>query len=322
MEPLPNGTVLKGRYKIYNIIKSSPRTNIYFVKDLHMKNKIWAVREIFITTDDPQERAMIISRFKNDALILSALEHPKYAKVIDFFTTEDRLFLVREYAPGIDLMNILNTSGVPFPQEKALIVGLQCTEVLEYFYQKGLPKKYYRDIRPQNVIMNVDGTIKIVDMGISHFYVETSQGLMPQEAPGIYEPPETLNEGAEFNERTLVYMLGLLLYHLLTRLSPGESPFKLPPVEDVNPTIKRRVRKIVNKAMNKRTGKRYAYLAIVKKDIKAALSTPGSKIPAVAWLENEIKRSNPLLLRLGRLIIFTLLAILAVYYFLWYAVNR
>ena len=57
MDLLPNGTVLKGRYKIYNPIKSSPVSNIYFVKDLQMKNKVWTVREIMIPTDDYEEQA-------------------------------------------------------------------------------------------------------------------------------------------------------------------------------------------------------------------------------------------------------------------------
>ncbi|MCL5036031.1 MAG: protein kinase [Chloroflexi bacterium] len=322
MDPLPNGTILKGRYKIYNILKTSALTNIYFVKDLHMKNKIWVVREILINTNDPLERSEIINRFNNDALMLSGLEHPKYAKVIDFFAGQDRLFLVREYAPGVDLISILNTSGIPFPQEKALIVGLQCAEILQYLFQKKLSKKFYRDFKPQNIIMNTDGTIKIIDLGISHFYHNAGHGMLYKDEPGTYEPPETLDEGSDFDERTLVYMLGMLLYHLMTRLSPDESPFKLPAIRDVNPTVSRQARGLVNKAGNRRSGKRYNSLEEMKKAIKGSLSLAGGKIPAVSWLEDEIKRSNPWVLKLGRLILFTLLACLAIYYFLWYSLNR
>jgi serine/threonine-protein kinase len=165
-------------------------------------------------TDD----ADYVERFRREARSVASLSHPNIVTVIDRGEHDGRQFIVFEYVHGENLKRRIDREGA-LPVRDALELTLQIGRALQFAHQNGL---VHRDVKPQNVLLNGDGGAKVTDFGIARS-LDVQHGMTQTGAvlgTSDYIAPEQA-QGAQVDERTDVYSLGIVLYELLT----GETPF-------------------------------------------------------------------------------------------------
>jgi len=260
---LPLGSSLRGRYRIHRTLHQSRLRNLYIAEDQHLRGKFWVVKEMQPVGVDPGDRMRMLALFQQEALLISALEHPNLPKLVDFFAQESNLYLIREFIPGADLDSVLETRRA-LSEAEALKIGVQLCDLLGYLYAQKLPSGLYRDLRLSNMIIAGDGQLKLLDVGFGRLF--GGRG-----APDYAAPEQFTGEGPN-DARTVVYNLGALLYHLLTGLNPGTSPFDLPPMDHLRPGLAPATRSIVERAVQNHPAERPANLQDLRRALERALN--------------------------------------------------
>src|SRR3954454_19253433 len=159
-----------------------------------------------------------VERFRREARMAAGLSHHNIVTVIDRGEHEDRQFIVFEYVAGDNLKEVVDREG-PLPVERVLTLGIQIATALAFAHEHGL---VHRDVKPQNVLLNGDGSAKVTDFGIArsldvqHGMTQTGTVLGTSD----YIAPEQA-QGQTVSAQTDVYSLGVVLYELLT----GDVPF-------------------------------------------------------------------------------------------------
>ena len=271
---LSSGVVLANRYQIQDVIGVGGMGSVYRARDLHFPNviKLVAVKEIINQTPDPLVRETIIKNFEREANILVTLNHPAIPKIFDFFSHAERSYLVQELINGKDLEAILNSSIEPISEEQSILWAIEVCDVLEYLHTHKPEPIIFRDVKPQNLMVNQYNHIVLVDFGIAKIFTNNQKGTMI--GTEGYSPPEQYRGEATF--QTDIYALGATLHHLLTRRDPRlEAPFSFMdrPIRKINPIISVELEKIVDVSLSYKREDRYrdinsmrsALMALAKK---------------------------------------------------------
>ncbi len=216
---------------------------------------------------DHGDRARLLALFQAEALQVSTLEHPHLPKLVDFFSQEGCLYLIREFIPGTDLATALQTRG-SLPEIEALRIGIQLCDLLGYLWTRKLPSGIYRDLRLSNMILTGENQIKLLDVGFGRLL--GGRGSESMGAPD-YAAPEQFTGEAGGDPRTLVYNIGALLYHMLTGMNPGSSPFNLPPIEELRPGLATVTRALLTKALKNHPADRPGSLQELRRGLEKAV---------------------------------------------------
>jgi len=254
VEPLTSNHILIERYRIEELIKSGGMGAVYKGYDLRL-NKIVAIKELIKLSMSLKERQNDIKRFEREANMLANLHHKYLPRVIDYFTVENKYYLVMDFVEGQDLNTILSREGNPsLSEDKILPWIMQTCEVMDYLHNQ-LPPIIYRDLKPSNIMVNnSDKTIKLVDFGIArsidpeYYTSNTIIGTLG------YAPLEQYQGKAEI--RSDIYALGATMHHLLTGQKP--VPFDFKAIKDINPEVSERMNNIVMKALSAKTEDRFS----------------------------------------------------------------
>ncbi len=265
---LPLGSSLRGRYRIHRTLHQSRLRNLYIAEDQHLRGKFWVVKEMQPVGVDPGDRARLLALFQAEALQLSALEHPNLPKLVDFFTQESNLYLIREFIPGTDLGKVVESKG-NLSENDVLKVGVQLCDVLGYLWTRKLPSGIHRDLRLSNMVLTSEGQLKLLDLGFGRLF--GGKGLESMGAAD-YAAPEQFTGESSGDTRTLVYNVGVLIYHLLTGLNPGSSHFDLPDLDEAGPGLNPATRAIVRRAIKNNLGERPANLQELRRGLEKALA--------------------------------------------------
>jgi serine/threonine-protein kinase len=210
----------------------------------------------------------------------AGLSHHNIVTVIDRGEHEGRQFIVFEYVDGDNLKEVVNREGA-LPVERALTLGIQIATALAFAHAGGL---VHRDVKPQNVLLNGDGTAKVTDFGIARS-LDVGKGVTQTGTvlgTSDYIAPEQA-QGQPVGERTDVYSLGVVLYELLT----GELPFKgdnfvaiamkhinevAPRVSDRRPDVPQRLDDAIAVALAKEPDARFARMDDFRRELQACLA--------------------------------------------------
>ena len=253
------GQVVAGRYTVLNMIGRGGMGCIYHVRDnaLH--------EEVALKTLLPQfiRDKMVVERFFNEARIARALSHPNIVRVHDIGVTGDIIYISMELVRGKSLRSMLETSVtedyIPFKQ--ALKITDQLCAALEYAHRHTI----HRDIKPENVMVCDDGTVKLMDFGISKL-MDSSRltGTSIIMGTPMYMSPEQLRNSANVDARADIYSVGVMLYELLT----GNLPTSLSkPASQITRGIPAAIDSIVAKCVEPDPEKRFQSAS----DLRAAL---------------------------------------------------
>lgn len=260
--PVKIGSVIDLRYRIDGRVGHGGMAEVYEATDIISRKKV-AIKFI---REDVMKNPINLRRFKNEATIAASLNHPNIVKVYNNGTVDGRPFITNEFVNGQTLKDVLDFRST-LPISEALSIMIQLTSALQYAHDHNI---IHRDIKPQNIFLMQDGTIKLGDFGIAE-----ADGLNihnPIESKEIigsvhYIAPEIAKGKAATNQSD-IYAAGVTFFELIT----GHLPFsegdavaiavshikdKFPSPKKYLPNCPKEVERIIFKATNKRLRERY-----------------------------------------------------------------
>jgi len=245
------GATLANRYLIQGIIGIGGMGAVYRARDLHFPNvtKLIAVKEMINQVRDPQKRKTIVMNFEREANILATLSHPAIPRVHDFFTNNERSYLILELIDGKDIETMLNESTDFFPEDQIIAWAIELCDVLQYLHSRKPEPIIFRDLKPSNVMINQHNHVVLIDFGIAKHFQSGIKGTMI--GTEGYSPPEQYR--GEENAVSDIYSLGACLHHLLSRRDPRlEPPFSFGErlIRQVNPNISPDLEKAIIRALD------------------------------------------------------------------------
>ncbi len=261
MLSLRSGDVLKERYEIQRIIGQGGMGNVYLTNDTRLKGRLCAVKEVLHDpnmSDDSQAQAR--EQFQREATVLARLDHPNLPKVSDYFSEDERDYLVMDFVPGKDLSAIMTEARIKnqFLKEEDVLAWVeQIIDALGYLHKQE-PPIVHRDIKPSNLKLTPDGVIKLVDFGLVKILASEDITITVVQGRGtaLYTPLEQYGGDAGHTDgRSDIYALGATMYHLLTNHPPEEArdrflnPNNLLPPREINPELSSRTERAMLWAM-------------------------------------------------------------------------
>lgn len=274
------GKVLADRYEILELIGIGGMAYVYKARD-RAEDRIVAVK---ILKDEFLANEEFIRRFRNESRAIALLSHPNIVKIYDVLFGEFVQMIVMEYIDGITLKEYIEHQKV-IRWKEAVHFTVQILRALQHAHDKGI---VHRDIKPQNIMLLQDGTIKVMDFGIARF-ARTEPQTMTDKAIGSvhYISPEQAR-GERIDEKTDIYSVGVMLFEMLTGQLPfqGESPVSvaLKQIQDVpkkprdiNPKIPEGLEYITLRAMQKDPANRYQSASEMLRDLDAFKRNPEIK---------------------------------------------
>ena len=274
---LQSGTTLVNRYHIQEVIGVGGMGSVYRARDMHFPNvtKLVAVKEMLNIAPDPNMRLTVIHNFEREANILATLNHPSIPRIYDYFSEEDRSYLVLEFIHGKDLETIINDTGGFLPEERVLTWGIQLCEVLAFLHNHKPDPIVFRDMKPSNIMVNSNGDVVLVDFGIARTFQTGQKGTMI--GTEGYSPPEQYR--GEASPLADIYALGATLHHALTRRDPRlEPPFSYAerPIRRINSHVSTEVEAVINTSLQYNPDERFATAIEMKDALIAAARKTGA----------------------------------------------
>ncbi len=260
--PLRAGEVLKDRYEIRRIIGQGGMGSVYLADDQRLQGRLCALKEVFHDpTIDSEHLQQARDQFLREATVLARLDHPNLPKVSDFFSIEERDYLVMDFIPGKDLSVLMTEARLreTFLDERDILNWAgQLAAALQYLHNQN-PPILHRDIKPSNMKLTPNGVIKLVDFGLVKILAseEVTITVVQGRGTAVYTPLEQYGGDAGHTDvRSDIFSFGATLYHLLTNQPPLEArdrflnPGKLIPPRDINPSISPRTERAILWAMS------------------------------------------------------------------------
>lgn len=247
---LQAGSSLMNRYAIEEVIGVGGMGAVYRARDMHFPNavKLVAVKEMIIQTRDPLVRKTIVQNFEREANILVTLEHPCIPRIFDYFSINERSYLVLELIQGKDLEELLGHSQVGYSEEQVIQWAIELCDVLNYLHNHKPEPIIFRDMKPSNIMINQNNHVVLIDFGIAKSFRGNQKGTMI--GTEGYSPPEQYR--GEASMQADIYALGATLHHVLTRKDPRlEPPFTFGdrPIRKLNPSISVEMETVINTAL-------------------------------------------------------------------------
>ncbi len=287
------GKRLDGRYEIREIIGVGGMAVVYKAYDC-IEDRIVAVKilkEEFISNEE------FIIRFKNESKAIAVLNHPNIVKVYDVSFGDLIQYIVMEYVDGITLKQYIEKQQ-NLRWKDAVYLTIQVLRALQHAHDKGI---VHRDVKPQNIMLLADGTIKVTDFGIARF-ARSEHKTMTDKAIGSvhYISPEQAR-GEATDEKADIYSVGVMLYEMLTGRLPFEADsavsvaimqLQQDPVlpRDINENIPVGLEQVTMHAMQKDVFKRYRSAAEMLRDLEEFRRSPDMVFEYTYFVDNEPTR--------------------------------
>jgi serine/threonine protein phosphatase PrpC len=266
------GQVLDDRYDIQETISRSGMASIFKATDRESD------RAVAIKVPHMQFESDIASyqRFEREEAIGLGLDHPSILKMLPGPSHKSRPYIVMEFLEGQTLAEVLGALR-PLPEKDAVGIASRVCEALEYLHKHNV---IHRDLKPQNIMLCADGSVRVMDFGIAKAERArrlTWVGFSPTLGTPDYMAPEQV-KGRRGDERTDIYSLGAILYEMTTGSAPfeGESPYVImnarltgDPVapRKLNPALSPQIEEITLHALARDPGGRYRSAAEMKADL-------------------------------------------------------
>ena len=246
------GSVIDGKYKILSKIGQGGMSVVYMALN-EKANKTWAIKEI--RRDGVENFQVVQQNLLAETDLLKELNHPNLPSIVDVIEDRDTFLIVMDYIEGNPLSDTLREFGAQ-PQEVVIDWAKQLCDVLGYLHGQ-TPAIVYRDLKPANVMLTPNGTLKLIDFGTARRFKE--KNLEDTTCLGTigYAAPEQFGGQGQTDGRTDIYCLGATRYHLVTGANPAEPPYEMVPVRKLNASLSGGLENIILKCTRQNPAERY-----------------------------------------------------------------
>lgn len=272
------GKRLEGRYLIEELIGVGGMANVYRAFDTVNQRPvaIKMLRDEYVDNED------FLRRFRNESKAIYSLNHPHIVKIYDVILTSKNPVIVMEYVDGITLKDYIDKKGIVEVQP-AVALAIQLLAALQHAHDNGI---VHRDVKPQNVMVLTDGTIKVMDFGIARFAMSQSRTLTNRAIGSVhYISPEQARGDEAIDIRADIYSVGVILFEMLTGRLPfeAETPISVALKQikdeparprDLNAAIPQGLEDIIIKAMAKHPDDRYQTAGEALEDLRRFSQDP------------------------------------------------
>ena len=269
--------IIDGKYEIISKIGSGGTSIVYKARRLADNREV----AIKVIRDELENIRELERHFRLEAEALNKMSHRNVRRILGVGQWNDSLYMVTEYIDGKTLKEIV-TNG-PVPLKTAVDYALQIAAGIEHAHRKNI---IHRDIKPQNIIISNDGTVKIVDFGIARMTSQTTRTMAGKDVVVSvhYLSPEQARSG-QVDLRTDIYSFGILLYEMFTGRVPfqGEEPVSIAmqhinqiaqPPKSINPEITQGINDIIVKCIQKDPAQRYQTASELREDLLLYVANP------------------------------------------------
>lgn len=305
---LSTGQILNNRYRVIRLLGTGGMGAVYYARDPVLDRHV-AIKQL---QADPITGQLVAERvqaqFQREAQILASLHHPNLPRVTDYFSEDNRHYLVMDYIEGQTLQELVQVNPDGLEEAQVLDWADQLLSALEYIHGHHL---IHRDIKPANIRRTPDGRIFLVDFGLVKPYDPNDprttamiHGLGTPE----YSPPEQYDPASHTDERSDIYALGATLYHLLTGQAPVSvtrrtsepEAFRAP--RATNAHLSPEVEHVVLRAMEMERAKRFSSAPDMRTALQRARQTTANETSGTVALPPTPRTSlaPPYRARFGR----------------------
>ncbi|RDU38526.1 Stk1 family PASTA domain-containing Ser/Thr kinase [Neobacillus piezotolerans] len=268
------GKRISGRYKILDTIGGGGMANVYLAHDMILDRNV-AVKMLRLDFANDEE---FIRRFHREAQSATSLAHPNIVSIYDVGEEEDIYYIVMEYVDGQTLKQYIQQYS-PLRVEAAIDIMKQLTSAIAHAHQNHI---VHRDIKPQNILIDRKGNVKVTDFGIAMALSSTSITQTNSVIGSVHYLSPEQARGGMANKKSDIYSLGIVMFELITGRLPffGESAVSIalkhlqsetPSVRRWNPEIPQSVENIVLKATAKDPFLRYDSVEEMEDDLRTSL---------------------------------------------------
>ncbi len=296
--PPQSGDLIADRYELEELVGTGGMSTVFRARDRQLERRV----AIKILHEHYAEDPEYLERFRREARAVARLSHPNIVTVIDRGDDGGRQYIVFEHVDGENLKELVLRSG-RLPVRRALELALAIADGLSFAHDHGL---VHRDVKPQNVLLNQEGEVKVTDFGIARsLHVEhgvTQTGTVL--GTGEYLAPEQAS-GKPVSPATDVYSLGVVLWELLA----GDVPFvgenfvavalrhvnePPPDLRQRRPDVTPRLEAAIERALAKDPARRFPSMAAFAKELRACLAEADGETPPPPVVDDlELTRVTP-----------------------------
>lgn len=279
---IDKGYLLGERYRIIDVLGEGGMANVYLAEDIILQRKV-AVKVLRL---DLRKEPQTESRFQREALATSELSHPNIVSVLDVGTDQGLPYMVMEYVDGPDLKDYIKDNS-PLSLDEVVRIMDQILSAIALAHKHNV---IHRDLKPQNILMDKRGNVKIADFGIA---VALNQSSITQTNSIMgsvhYMSPEQ-TRGGLVTRQSDIYSLGIILYELITGHVPfnGETPVAIalkhaqepiPSIRERDPKVPQALENVVLRATAKDPRDRYESAQAMEEDLNTALDPSRANEP-------------------------------------------
>lgn len=271
------GKKLDGRYEIREVLGVGGMAVVFKAFD-EVEQRDVAVKVLkqeYLTNEEFKRR------FKNESKAIAMMSHPNIVKVYDVGMSDTLQYIVMEFIDGITLKDYIEQEGT-IPWKSTVHFISQILRAIQHAHDRGI---VHRDIKPQNIMLLKDGTIKVTDFGIARFSRSGSRTITDKAIGSVHYISPEQARGGFVDEKTDIYSIGVMMYEMLTGRLPfdAESPVSVAIMQmqadpqsprELNDTIPEGLEQITQKAMQKDPGLRYQSAAEMIRDIEKFKKNP------------------------------------------------
>lgn len=240
-------TTFNDTYEIKSIIGKGGMSTVYLAEHKRLHTR-WAVKEV-----RKQQGARF--DFLAESNILKRLQHPMLPRIVDIFEDSENIYIVEDFVEGITLDELLKREK-KVDEPLALQWLRDLCNVLRYLHTQQPNPIIYRDMKPSNIMLQPDGSLKLIDFGIAREYKDSSSADTTYIGTKGYAAPEQFGK-AQTDARTDLYSLGVTMYHLVTGKSPYEPPYQFVPARQLDGKLSRGIEYILDKCVQPEPEARY-----------------------------------------------------------------
>lgn len=249
-----SGKKLDSRYEIHELIGVGGMAMVYRAYDT-IDDRVVAIK---ILKDEFSASEEFVRRFKNESKAIAVLSHPNIVKVYDVSFGDMIQYIVMEYIDGITLKEYIDNQQ-QINWKEAVHFTVQILQALQHAHEKGI---VHRDIKPQNIMLLQDGTIKVTDFGIARFSNMETRTMTDKAIGSVHYIAPEQARGDLTDGKSDIYSVGVMLYEMITGKLPFEADNAVSvaimqlqsnpkPPQQINPSIPDGLEEITIKAMQK-----------------------------------------------------------------------